>query len=249
MKDRRANHEGSKPIRRANGRYQCSVQINGKRRYFSGDTASAARENMRAWLRSPAAADPNKIEEHATVSALLDSYLKRIKETKADKTYRSYRGVIIHHIKPRIGSINPLKVTPRHINAMLEDMRQSPIAIAGTPKHGKAKRLIGARTCELAYIVVGAAFKAIIPGLLSTVSKPKVQTEEMHPWTSDEAARFLRYVDTRRRVSRALPSSSRLRRQPTAHPNHQDVQREARPRWATQGHHPHAEPSLSRKRR
>lgn len=204
MKDRRADHEGSKPIRRANGRYQCSVQINGKRRYFSGETASIAREKMKAWLRSPKAADPNKIEHYSNVSELLDAYLARIKQTKADKTYRSYRGVILHHIKPRIGSLNPLKVTPRHVTAMLEDMRQSPIAIAGTPKHGKAKRLIGARTCELAYIVVGAAFKTIIPGLLSTVPKPKVQTEEMHPWTSDEAARFLRYVDTALDEHRAL---------------------------------------------
>ena len=150
---------------------------------------------MKVWLRSPEAADPNKVEGHPNVSNLLDSYLKRIKESKADKTYRSYRGIIEHHIKPRIGSLVPAKVTPRHIIAMLEDMRKSPIAIAGKPKNGKPKRLIGARTCEIAYVIVGAAFKTVIPGLLSTVPKPRAIAAEMHPWTSDEAARFLKYVD------------------------------------------------------
>jgi integrase len=203
-KDRRADHEGSRPVRRANGRYQCSVQINGKRRYFSGETASIAREKMKTWLRSPKASDPNKVDHYSIVSELLDAYLVRIRQTKADKTYRSYRGVIEHHIKPRIGSLAPAKVTPRHIIAMLEDMRQSPIAIAGTPKNGKTKRLIGARTCELAYIVVGAALKTTIPGLLSTVPKPKAQTEEMHPWTSDEATRFVKYVDATLDQFRAL---------------------------------------------
>ncbi|MDE2480838.1 MAG: site-specific integrase [bacterium] len=138
------------------------------------------------------------------MSSLLDSYLMNIKESKADKTYRSYRGVIEHHIKPRIGSLAPAKVSPRHITAMLEDMRKSPIAIAGTPKHGRQKRLVGARTCELAYIVVGAALKTVVPGLLVTVPKPKAQTAEMHPWTSDEAARFLKYVDQTLCEHRAL---------------------------------------------
>lgn len=195
MKDRRADHEGSKAVLRGDGRYQCAVQIRGKRRLFTGKTPSIAREKMKAWLRSPAARDPNTVEGHPNVSSLLDSYLNHIGESKADKTHRSYRSVIEHHIKPRIGSLIPSRVTPRDIIAMLDDMRKSPIAIAGRPKHGQPKRLIGPRTCELAYIIAGAALKTVAPGLLSTVPKPKAPAAEMHPWTNDEAARFLRYVD------------------------------------------------------
>jgi hypothetical protein len=131
MADRRADHEGSKPIKRANGRYQCAIQVNGTRRYFTGPTASIAREKMRAWLRSPQAADPSKLDGHTCVSDLLDSYLKRIEESRADKTYRSYESVIRHHIKPRIGFLDPAKITPKHVSAMLEDMRNSPIALGG----------------------------------------------------------------------------------------------------------------------
>ena len=195
MADRRADREGSKPIKRANGRYQCAIQVNGTRRYFTGATASIAREKMRAWLRSPEAADPTKLDGHTCVSDLLDSYVKRIAESRADKTYRSYESVVRHHIKPRIGFLDPAKVTPKHISAMLDDMRTSPIAIKGKPKHGRAKRLIGVRTRELAYIIVGAAFKISSPGLLSGVEKPKYKSEEMRPWKGDEAARFLAHVD------------------------------------------------------
>lgn len=204
MSDRRANHEGSKPVKRADGRYQCRVVIAGKIRFFTGATASIAREKMRAWLRSPEAADPNKPEVHADVAALLDAYLKRVKESKADKTYRSYESIVRHHIKPRIGSLDPAKVTPRHITAMLQDMKNSPIAIAGKPKHGKPKRLIGARTRELAYIIVGAALKPVAPDLLANVEKPKAKAEEMHPWRADEASLFLRHVDQSRDPYRTL---------------------------------------------
>jgi integrase len=204
MKDRRADHEGSKPILRADGRYQCAVQIRGKRRLFTGKTPSIAREKMKAWLRSPEATDPNNVEGHPNVSSQFDSYLKRIKESKADKTYRSYRSVIECHIKPRIGSLVPARVTASNIIAMLDDMRKSPIAIAGEPKHGKPKRLIGRRTCELAYVIVGAALKAVVPGLLATVPKPKAEAQEMHPWTSYQAAQFLKYVDENRDENRTL---------------------------------------------
>ncbi len=87
---------------------------------------------------------------------------------------------------------------------MLANMRISPIAIAGKPKHGMTKRLVGLRTCELAYVIVGAAFKTISPRLLNGVEKPKVKAEEMHPWTSDEASRFLAYVDQHRDPYRTL---------------------------------------------
>ena len=204
MSDRRANHEGSKPVRRADGRYQCRVVIAGKTRFFTGATASIAREKMRAWLRSPGATDPNKPEMHSNVASLLDAYLKRVKEAKADKTYRSYESIVRHHIKPRIGSLDPAKVTARHITAMLDDMKTSPIAIAGKPKHGKTKRLIGARTRELTYVIVGAALKAVAPGLLTNVEKPKAKSEEMHPWRADEASQFLRHVDEHRDPYRTL---------------------------------------------
>jgi len=78
------------------------------------------------------------------------------------------------------------------------------LAIAGKRKHGMPKKLIGPRTCQLAYVIVGAAFKNISPRLLSGVDKPKAKAEEMHPWTSDEASRFVAYVDQHRDLYRTL---------------------------------------------
>lgn len=204
MKDRRANNEGSKPVRRADGRYQCSVQIRGVRRVFNGATASIARERMEAWLRSPEASNPAAPQEHRTVASLLDAYLLRIHDSRADKTYRSYESIIRVHIKPRIGHLHPARVTSRHVADMLANMRMSPIAIAGKPKHGTPKRLIGARTCQLAYVIVGAALKSISPNLLRDVAKPKAKPQEMRPWTSDETSRFLSYVDKQRDPYRSL---------------------------------------------
>lgn len=204
MADRRANHEGSKPLKRSDGRYQCRIVIAGKPRFFTGATASVAREKMRAWLRSPQGADPNRPDGHSTVASLLDAYLARVKDSKADKTYRSYESIIRHHIRPRVGALDPARITSRHVTAMLDDMKTSPIAITGKPKHGKPKRLIGARTRELAYIIIGAALKPVAPDLLANVEKPKAKAEEMHPWNRSEAARFLSCVDEGRDPNRTL---------------------------------------------
>ena len=75
MPDRRANHEGSKPVKRSDGRYQCRVVIGSKTRFFTGATASIAREKMRAWLRSPEAVDPAGQAEHRNVTDILDAYV------------------------------------------------------------------------------------------------------------------------------------------------------------------------------
>lgn len=88
--------------------------------------------------------------------------------------------------------------------AMLDNMKASPIAIAGKPKHGKPKRLIGARTRKLAYIIIGAALKPVAPDLLANVEEPKAKAEEMHPWNRSEAACFFRRVDEGRDPNRTL---------------------------------------------
>jgi integrase len=159
---------------------------------------------MRTWLRSSEAADSNVTQEHRTVKALFEAYLARIKYARADKTYRLYESIIRHHIVPRIGNLHPSRVTSQQITGMLANMRESPIAIVGKPKHGSTKKLIGERTCQLAYIIVGAAFKDVAPKLLSSVEKPKTKTQEMRPWTSAEASRFLTYVDQVRDQHRVL---------------------------------------------
>jgi len=66
---------------------------------------------MRAWLRSPDAANPNQPPEYGNVAGLLDAYLARVKDSKADKTYRSYESIIRHHIKPRVGALDPARIT------------------------------------------------------------------------------------------------------------------------------------------
>ncbi|HEY5258418.1 MAG TPA: tyrosine-type recombinase/integrase [Candidatus Baltobacteraceae bacterium] len=60
------------------------------------------------------------------------------------------------------------------------------------------KATVGPRTCELAYIVLGAAFRIIRPDLLDNVSKPVAKPKEMHPWSIEERDRFLDHLDATR---------------------------------------------------
>ena len=187
----RSKGEGSEPKQRKDGRWACHVTVLGKRKDLYGDSRKKASEAMKAWLASPEALNPHRAGS-PTVEHLLDAWLFNKKRTVKDKTYRSYETVVRIHIKPRIGMLDPAKVTSRHASALLADMET---AVKVGRKEGSTD-LVGPRTREIAYIVLGSAFKLIAPGLLDNVQKPKGEREEMHPWDADEAKRFLAHVDT-----------------------------------------------------
>ncbi|MHB8433985.1 MAG: site-specific integrase [Candidatus Tyrphobacter sp.] len=191
QKDPRKKGEGTRPRLRSDGRWVCQAQSNGKRKYFYAATDTAASKAMRAWLRSPEAANAKHIVGHLTVNDLMDSWLARKKKSTKDKTYFCYESVVRVHVKPRIGNLKPEKVTGRHITALLHDME---CAVKTGRKEGSTD-LVGARTRELAYIAIGAAFKMISPDILDNVQKPKGEREEMHPWDPAEAKRFLTHVE------------------------------------------------------
>lgn len=165
---------------RTNGLWEARCRVAGKRHSFYGATASEASEKMRAWLRSPAAVDPARYADATNVATVIWAFCARAKAAKADKTWRSYESIARIHVVPRIGTLDPAKISARHVTAMLDDMER-----AG----------VGARTRELAYILVGAAFRVLRPELLDNVAKPVAPAAEMQPWTAAQARQFLQYVE------------------------------------------------------
>jgi integrase len=176
----RSKGEGTKPRLKKDGRWQCRVVTNGQPKYFMGSTAAEASRKMREFLRSPEAIVAAKGRGAAdTVSTALTLFLSGVKRTKADGTWRSYESVVRVHIEPRIGNLAPTKLTGRNVTGLLDAMEYDDV---------------GARTREIAYIVMGAAFKATHPDLLDNVEKPTVEKEEMHPWSPEERDRFMSQI-------------------------------------------------------
>lgn len=149
------------------------------------------RTHATKWLASPEASRPGDAHAHGTVSHLLDSWLVAVKKRAKIRTYVGYESVVRVHLKPRIGDLDPQKVTSRHVTAMLADMET---AVKAGRKEGSTEK-VGPRTREIAYIIIGQAFRMLNPGLLDNVEKPKSQAEEMRPWSAEETRQFLAHVD------------------------------------------------------
>lgn len=176
----RSKGEGTRPRLKKDGRYECKVMVGGQMKYFMGSKPAEASRKMREYLRSPDALIAAKGRGVAdTVSTALTLFLSSVKRTKSDGTYTSYESVVRVHIEPRIGALASNKLSGRNVSGLLDAMEYDGV---------------GARTRELAYIILGAAFKATHPDLLDNVEKPIVTKEEINPWSPDDRDRFMRYV-------------------------------------------------------
>jgi integrase len=176
----RSKGEGTKPRLKKDGRYECKVMAAGRIKYFMGSSPAEASRRMREFLRSPEAVIAAKGRGGAdTVSTALTLFLSGVKRTKSDGTWTSYESVTRVHIEPRIGALAPSKLSGRNVSGLLDTMEYDGV---------------GARTRELAYIIMGAAFKATHPDLLDNVEKPSVEKEEMHPWSPRDRDRFMVHI-------------------------------------------------------
>ncbi len=127
---RRANNTGT-IVKRKDGRYQGSIQVDGVRRTVYGKTKSEVSRKIDE-LRSQIMAlgtlpNPGK----RTISDLLDAWLTASSSSLGAKTMMDYMGICERHIKPAIGSVRISRIDPYHVQQLYsalesEGMRRIP---------------------------------------------------------------------------------------------------------------------------
>jgi integrase len=132
MSRRRANHEGSKPGRRADGRWVVHVMLAGARRSFYGTTAGEARKFAQEAVR-----DHDRGLDVLTARTRLEDYLQEwlatVVSRRRDNTYRSYEIAVRVHIVPHpanapLGDIPLGKIRTSHVDAWLVDRQDAGLA-------------------------------------------------------------------------------------------------------------------------
>ena len=122
---RRGNSEGS-IYRRADGRWTASIDLGhsgGRRRRkaFYGATRQEVARKLQAAQHALADGLP-LVDQRQTVGGFLEVWLKDSVARKVrPKTLQRYQEIVRLHLAPRLGRIRLAKLTPAHVERMMND--------------------------------------------------------------------------------------------------------------------------------
>ncbi|MGH2614153.1 MAG: tyrosine-type recombinase/integrase [Thermomicrobiales bacterium] len=183
MGSRRGHGEGSIYYRQSDRRWVASVDlgyINGKRtrkvRY--GKTRKEAAEKLKEALHDQARGLALATREQ-TVGQFLDTWLTEVvKPSVRSKTFRGYESVVRMHLAPSLGRHRLTKLTPQHVQQMLNAKRASGLS----PRSAQYLR-------DVLRNAIGQALKwgLVSRNVATLVEPPRVKHCEMRFLTPDEA--------------------------------------------------------------
>lgn len=182
---RRTAGEGS-IFERGDGRWCGQISLGyhiGKRRrrFIYGTSAEEVREAMTKATRErdqgmlPLTTSP-------TMAQFLENWLSSVNSSVRIRSFERYQGIVTKHLVPGIGRVKLDKLTPAHVQSLLDAKLASGLA----PRSVQALR-----------IVLGAALKQgmrwqmIARNVAELVDGPKVPHHEMHVLSPEQARTFL----------------------------------------------------------
>jgi integrase len=184
-RNRRGNREGT-IFQRADGRWMGMLSLpGGIRKSFYGRTSDDVRRQLveAAHVNDQAAATGAK---PMTVGQFLDVWLDRIAKPRIRaQTYKGYEVNVRVHLKPAIGRIELAKLQAADVQDMIDQKVKEGLA----PKsirymHGILRNALN-RAIRWEYIQRNPA---------AHVDGPRVEQQEIQPFTREEAQRFLRAI-------------------------------------------------------
>lgn len=185
MAGRRGNNEGS--IRkRKDGRWEARVTVNGRQRSLYGKTRDEVARKMRSTLRDVDRGHP--VVSHQT---LLQAYLREwlettVKPTVRPKTYESYEGHVRLHIVPALGAVPLVKLEPRHVQRLMNDM-----LIRGL----SPRTVIHTRATLRRALGHAQKWGLVARNVAALVDPPKAPRAEIDPLSPEQARQFLAAVE------------------------------------------------------
>ncbi len=183
---KRGQNEGS-IYKRKDGRWAAVVSLGYKdgkrwRKSFYGSTRRGVQEKLNAALRAHQQGLP-VAPERQTVGQFLEHWLSEsVRPTVRPRTYIRYGEHVRNHISPAIGHIKLSRLTPQHVQALLNEKLGDGLAPA---------------TVRYMHAVLRRALKQALKWDLvarnaaALVDAPRVTQKEIEPFTPEQARIFL----------------------------------------------------------
>jgi len=181
---RKSNGEGC-IVRRPDGRWQASLQLDGKRKTIYGKTRQEVAEKLRQ-LQGVAREnghipDAGKL----TLEEYLAQWFEQAEARLRPGTVDSYRTLARCHVLPHIGDLRLSRLDPLRINRLYA-------ALAKAGLSGRRRQMVH----RLLHKILSDAHRwGLIPSNpASIVDSPKREHRERELWAPEEISRFLRAV-------------------------------------------------------
>ena len=185
----RGQNEGS-IYQRKDGLWVAAVNLGWKdgkrdRRYLYAKTRTEVAQKLTEALARQSRSLPVEVERQ-TVAQFLNSWIEdEVRPTREPKTYESYESTVRLHIVPDLGRHQLAKLAPQHVRALLrrkEEAGLSPRTVQYT------------RTVLRIALHQAMRWDLVSRNVAALVEPPKVERDEIRPWTRDEAQRFLAHA-------------------------------------------------------
>ena len=176
-----ANGEGS-IVQRKDGRWMATLTIDGKRRYFYGNTQKEALEKRRAAQREHAqgilATGPTQ-----TLKVYLNHWLEEVHRPSVGlRTYLGYRGKLDNYIVPALGHIQLRKLTPQQVQSFYAKMLKEGL---------KANTVNGIHNILHSALDNAVRWNLVSRNVSDLVTKPRIVKPKIHPLTEEQARTLL----------------------------------------------------------
>ncbi len=177
---RKRRHGEGSLYQRGDGRWVASLRVAGKRRTVYGRTRQEALQKLKA-LQEWAERQGELPDAKRTVGDLLDAWLETSAPSLRPRTLADYRRTCERHILPKLGNVPLCKLTPSHIQRLINALQ----------KAGKA------RTAQLVYVLFHRALRLavmwgwVLENACERVVRPVYHAERRQIWTPEELSTFL----------------------------------------------------------
>jgi len=182
MGRRRANGEGT-ITRRRNGTWQAALTLpDARRKFFYGKTKDEVRQKLVEAVRSRDVG--SFVDSHGiTVGEFLDQWIAEVvKPSVRPWTYLGYEVHVRKHIKPAVGHIRLDRLTPMHVQALMNRKLRDGLS-------PKSVRYI--RGTLRAALNQARRWGLVAQNAAALADPPRVERFAILPFTPDEARRFL----------------------------------------------------------
>ncbi len=175
---RRTSGEGS-VLRRGDGRWQASLQVDGQRRTVYGATRSEAVAKLSELKRQAGGGlpDPGK----RTVSDLIDEWLSTAAPTLKPRTVADYRQTCALYILPALGNRRLSKLTPDSIQRLY-----ATIQARGAMRTAVLVHALLHRACRMAVL-----WRWLAENPCDRVQRPQHRARRKDVWTPEQLRTFL----------------------------------------------------------
>jgi integrase len=178
---KRGNREGSPRWREKEQRWEWSVRLGpGIRRYVYGKTKAEAREKYEA-LKREYEQGLDLGAPAQTIETFLDRWMTDVVHaTLRPRTADYYAGCIKKYINPAIGKVQLNKLTPQHVQRMVN----------GIPKDLAPRTVRNIRAILRRALSYAVTWRLVTYNAAQGVAMPKIEKYQSRIPTVDEAARF-----------------------------------------------------------